>query len=105
MRENFGEAAWEVVGGDGDLAERADACGEEGFGALGVHVVGEEAIEELEDGEAGGEQHLHNVVRGVGEGDGGCVVDEVDGGGVEVAQVHEVVFGCAGGEEDGEVEV
>lgn len=74
-------------------------------------MVGEEGVEEFEEGEAGGDDHLHDVVCRVGEdGAGGGferegAFEEGGGGEPESEEVGAVVFGCGGVEEGGEAEV
>ena len=74
-------------------------------------MVGEEAVQKFEQGKAGGDEHLHDVIGGVGEDGGGGrferegAFEEGGGGEPEGEQVGAVVFAGGGVEEGGEAEV
>lgn len=111
MRQYFRKSTWQVVGSDANGPDGADGAGEQSAAIARVYKVDEEAVEEFEEGEGGGDDHLEDIISGVLEqvtGRGWDVEDgfeEVGGSVPEGEEAVGIVRGIGGGEEDGEAEV
>ena len=58
LHEDFRQPPGEIGVGDADVADRLDGAREEGFAVVEIDVGGEEAVEQLEEDEGGGDEHL-----------------------------------------------
>ena len=111
LRQNLRQPTGEIVHRDADVPNRPNGPVEQILAVFKIDVVGEEAVQEFEEDEAAGDDHLHDVVCGVGEdGAGGRferegAFEEGGCGEPEGEEVFAVVFGGGGVEEGGEAEV